>query len=290
MKTSIGNRRKKTNFSEILRRLSKNKLAMIGLVVIICLFLMAIFANLIIPYDYSKQDYSAVLQKPSREHLFGTDELGRDVFSRVVYGTRYSLRMGLLTVAVAAVLGTLLGSFAGFYGGAVDNILMRILDIFQSIPILVFAIILAAALGPGLNNAIIAMGVSTMPLYARLIRASIMQEEGNEYVEAAKAINASDMRILFRHVLPNAISPMIIHITMSIGYSILVASTLSFLGLGAQPPTPEWGAILSEGRNHMRDHGYLLFYPGMMIMISVLSFNLLGDGLRDALDPRLKGN
>ncbi len=284
------NMKKKSYFSEIMRRLSRNRLAMVGLFIIIFLILVAIFAEQIAPYDYSVQDYSVVLQKPGEGHIFGTDGLGRDLFSRVVYGTRYSLSMGIFTVAIASFLGIIVGSIAGFYGGRVDNIIMRLLDIFQSIPILVFAIILAASLGPGLFNAIVAMGVSTMPLYARLIRASIMQERGNEYVEAAFAINASNTRTLFKHVLPNAISPMIVHITMNIGNSILIASTLSFLGLGAQPPTPEWGAILSEGRKYMRDCGYLLLYPGIMIMLSVLSFNLLGDGLRDALDPRLKGN
>ncbi len=283
-------KKKQTKFREVIKRLSKNKLAVIGMIIIFALIFIAIFANKIATHDYAEQDYSAILEKPSSEHLFGTDNLGRDLFSRVIYGTRYSLSMGVITVMIAAILRTIIGSFAGYYGGRIDNIIMRILDVFQSIPILVFAIILAATLGPGLVNAMIAMGVATMPTYARLIRASIMQERNNEYVEAATAINASDMRILFKHILPNAISPMIVHVTMNIGFAILIASTLSFLGLGAQPPTPEWGAILSEGKNYMRDSGYILLYPGAMIMLSVLSFNLVGDGLRDALDPRLKGN
>lgn len=282
--------KKRTRFQEVMRRLARNKLAMVGLFIVTALAVIAIFADFIAPYGYEEQDWSAIFQSPNAEHWFGTDHLGRDLFSRVIYGTRYSLRMGIVTVAIAASLGTIVGSFAGFYGGHFDNIVMRILDVFQSIPILVFAIILAAALDPGLDNAIVAMGVSTMPIYARLIRASIMQERGSEYVEAATAINAGDLRILFRHILPNAISPMIVHITMNIGSAILIASTLSFLGLGAQAPIPEWGAILSEARDYMRDYGYMLFFPGVMIMLSVLSFNLLGDGLRDALDPRLKGN
>ena len=279
-----------SRFYDIMRRLARNKLAMVGLFIIVALVLIAIFADFIAPYGYAEQNWSDAFQAPNADHWFGTDHLGRDLFSRVVYGTRYSLRMGVVTVAIAASLGTIVGAFAGFYGGSFDNIVMRVLDIFQSIPILVFAIILAAALEPGLNNAIVAMGVSTMPIYARLIRASIMQERGSEYVEAATAINAGDMRILFRHILPNAISPMIVHVTMNIGSAILIASTLSFLGLGAQEPTPEWGAILSGARSYMRDYGYMLIFPGIMIMLSVLSFNLLGDGLRDALDPRLKGN
>ncbi|HJA25331.1 MAG TPA: ABC transporter permease [Candidatus Fournierella merdigallinarum] len=287
MKTT---KKRNSRFYDIMRRLARNKLAMVGLFIIVALVLIAIFADFIAPYGYAEQNWSDAFQAPNADHWFGTDHLGRDLFSRVVYGTRYSLRMGVVTVAIAASLGTIVGAFAGFYGGSFDNIVMRVLDIFQSIPILVFAIILAAALEPGLNNAIVAMGVSTMPIYARLIRASIMQERGSEYVEAATAINAGDMRILFRHILPNAISPMIVHVTMNIGSAILIASTLSFLGLGAQEPTPEWGAILSGARSYMRDYGYMLIFPGIMIMLSVLSFNLLGDGLRDALDPRLKGN
>lgn len=287
MKTT---KKRNSRFYDIMRRLARNKLAMVGLFIIVALVLIAIFADFIAPYGYAEQNWSDAFQAPNADHWFGTDHLGRDLFSRVVYGTRYSLRMGVVTVAIAASLGTIVGAFAGFYGGSFDNIVMRVLDIFQSIPILVFAIILAAALEPGLNNAIVAMGVSTMPIYARLIRASIMQERGSEYVEAATAINAGDMRILFRHILPNAISPMIVHVTMNIGSAILIASTLSFLGLGAQEPTPEWGAILSGARSFMRDYGYMLIFPGIMIMLSVLSFNLLGDGLRDALDPRLKGN
>ena len=227
-------------------------------------------------------------QKPSAQHLMGTDELGRDVLSRIIVGSRLSMRMGLCSVALAATIGIIFGSIAGYYGGAVDNVLMRFLDIYQSIPGTIFCVALAAVLGPGLNNTIIAVGITSMSGYARLIRASIMQVRGMEYIEAARSINAKDGRILLKHIIPNAISPLIVSITMSIGGCILLAASLSFIGLGAQPPLPEWGAMLSAGRSKMRDCGYLVIFPGMAIMISVLAFNLLGDGLRDALDPRLR--
>ena len=191
-------------------------------------------------------------------------------------------------MAIAAVLGIIFGSIAGFYGGQVDNILMRFLDIYQSIPAMLLSIALAAALGPGINNAILAIGISTMSTYARMIRAQILTVRDREFVEAAQAINASDARIIVKHILPNSFAPLIVAITMNIGNSILAAATLSFIGLGAQPPLPEWGAMLSGGRAYMRDHGYLVMIPGIFIMISVLAFNLLGDGLRDALDPRMK--
>lgn len=280
--------RRTNQFKETVKRLFKNKGAVVGLIVIILLFIMLIFAEQIAPYDYTEQDYSCTYQKPSLQHLMGTDELGRDVLSRIIVGSRLSMRMGLCSVAIAATIGIIFGSIAGYYGGAVDNVLMRFLDIYQSIPGTIFCVALAAVLGPGLNNAIIAVGITSMSGYARLIRASIMQVRSMEYIEAARSINAKDGRILLRHIIPNAISPLIVSITMSIGGCILLAASLSFIGLGAQPPMPEWGAMLSAGRSKMRDCGYLVFFPGMAIMISVLAFNLLGDGLRDALDPRLR--
>lgn len=281
-------KRSKSQFKEIAERLAKNKLAMAGLIVILLLILIAVLAPVIAPYNYATQDLKATYAAPSKEHLLGTDKLGRDILSRLIYGTRQSLKIGMLSVAIASVRGTILGSIAGFYGGKADNILMRLLDIYQSIPAMLLSIALAASLGPGINNAIIAIGISTIPAYARIIRASIMTVREKEFIEAAIAINASDYRIIIKHVLPNAISPLIVEITMNIGNSILAAATLSFIGLGAQPPSPEWGAMLVEGRNYMRDYGHLVIYPGICIMVSVLSFNMLGDGLRDALDPRLK--
>lgn len=280
--------RKKSHWGEILHRLMKNKLAVVGGIVIILLILIAIFAPLLAPYAYETQDLMSTYQPPNAAHPFGTDNLGRDILSRMIYGTRQSLRIGVLSVAIASILGITFGSIAGFYGGRLDNVLMRILDIYQSVPAMLLSIALAAALGPGINNAILAIGISTMSDYARMIRAQILTVREREFVEAARAINASDGRIVIKHIIPNAFAPLIVSITMNIGNSILAAATLSFIGLGAQPPLPEWGAMLSAGRSYMRDYGYLVIIPGICIMISVLAFNLLGDGLRDALDPRMK--
>ena len=246
----------KSQAIEVMKRLAKNKLAMLGLVVIVLMILVAVFAPWIAPYRFEEQNMEAVYLSPCKEHLLGTDKLGRDILSRLIYGARQSLRIGIFSVAIGAVLGTALGAVAGFYGGRTDNIIMRILDIYQSIPGMLLAIALAASLGPGVNNAIFAVGISTIPVYSRIIRASIMTVRDKEYIEAATAINASDFRIITRHVLPNSFAPLIVEITMNIGNSILMAATLSFIGLGAQPPSPEWGAMLSDGRNFMRDYGY----------------------------------
>lgn len=273
---------------EILHRLFKNKLAVAGLVTIVLLVLVAILAPVLALFPYEAQDLESTYQFPNAAHPLGTDNLGRDIMSRLIYGTRQSLRIGVLSVAIASTLGIIFGSVAGFYGGRVDNILMRMLDIYQSIPAMLLSIALAAALGPGINNAILAIGISTMAEYARMIRAQILTVREREYVEAARAINAGDFRIVTKHIIPNALAPLIVSITMNIGNSILAAATLSFIGLGAQPPLPEWGAMLSAGRAYMRDYGYLVVIPGICIMISVLAFNLLGDGLRDALDPKMK--
>lgn len=287
----MGKEKKKVSNSRFvmtIRRLSKNKLAMVGLFIIIALIVCAIFADKIAPYDYTYMDTANAFAWPSEDHKLGTDSLGRDILSRLIIGTRYSLRIGVLSVAIASSLGMTLGSIAGYFGGKIDMVIMRILDIYQSVPGLLLSIAFAAALGPGINNATLAIGIATIPHYARMIRASIMQVRNSEYVDAAKLINASNGRIILKHIVPNAISASIVQITMTIGASIMAAATLSFIGLGAQPPSPEWGAMLSAGRNYMRDYGYLVIFPGITIMLTVLSFNLLGDGLRDALDPRLK--
>lgn len=281
--------KKKSQIIEVLKRLAKNKLGMVGLIVIILLIVVAILAPVIAPYDYATQDYSSTFLKPGSEgHILGTDSLGRDVFSRLIYGARYSLGMGFAAVCLAAVIGDVLGAIAGYYGGKVDNVIMRALDIFQAIPGLILCIALAAVLGAGLENAVIAIGITTAPWHARMIRGSIMQVRGMEYVEAARTINASDKRIILKHIIPNAMAPSIVQITMDLGNAIMLAATLSFIGLGAQAPTPEWGMMLSESRSFIRDSGYLVIIPGIMIMITILAFNLFGDGLRDALDPKLK--
>jgi len=281
-------KKKQSQFSMVMHRLKRNKMAMLGLIVIILMTLASIFAPLIAPYGYEQQDLYHIFQSPNSAHIFGTDNLGRDIFSRLLYGGRQSLKIGIVSVAIASTLGIIFGSVAGFYGGRVDNILMRILDIFQAVPGLLLSIAVATTLGPGINNAMLAIGITTVPGYARMARASVMRVRGMEYVEAATAINATDFRIIVKHVLPNAISPLIVQITMGVASSILAAASLSFMGLGAQPPLPEWGAMLSAGRTYMRDYPYLCIIPGLVIMAAVLSLNMLGDGLRDALDPRLK--
>lgn len=278
--------RKKSRFQIVWRRLRKNKLAVVGLVVILVMMVLAVAAPALSPYPYDQQDYTAILAEPSAEHLLGTDEYGRDIFSRLLCGTRYSFEFGILSVVVGAAIGIAYGSISGFFGGRTDNILMRVLDIYQSIPMMILAIALAASMGPGMKSSVIAIGVATMPVYARLIRGSLLEIRGMEYIEACTAVNAQRWRILIKHMIPNAISPVIVTLTMSVGLNVLCGASLSFIGLGAQAPLPEWGAMLSAGRAYMRDYPRLVWYPGMMIMILVLSFNLFGDGLRDALDPR----
>jgi len=280
--------KKKQGIFEVWRRLKKNKVAVVSLFIILLIILVAIFAPWIAPFKYSTQDYESPFAKPSLQHLLGTDKLGRDVFSRIIYGSRQSLQMGILAVAISATIGIFIGSIAGYYGGWTDTLLMRFLDIYQSIPMFLLCVTLAAVLGPSLKNAILAIGISSVPGPARLMRASILTVRDKEYVEAAKADKASGARIIRKHIIPNAISPLIVSITMSIGNSILAGAGLSFIGLGAQPPIPEWGALISDARSLMREHFDLTLFPGICIIITVLAFNLLGDGLRDALDPRQK--
>jgi peptide/nickel transport system permease protein len=281
-------RKKQSRIGEIWRRLKKNKAAVISLFVIIIVILVAVFAEYIAPYPYDQVDFNKSFHPPSRENLLGTDRLGRDVLSRIIYGSQQSLQLGVLAVAISASLGIFIGAIAGYYGGWTDNLIMRALDIYQSIPMFLLAVTLAAVMGPSLHNAILAIGISMIGGPARLMRASILTVREMEYVEAARAINAGNARIIRKHIMPNAIAPLIVSTTMSIGMCILAGAGLSFIGLGAQPPIPEWGALVNEARGVMRDHGNLALYPGVMIMVTVLAFNLLGDGLRDALDPRLK--
>ena len=280
--------KKRSAIAEVWRRLKKNKLAVISLFVIILLFLVALTAPIIAPYAYSEQHSEKAFAPSSREFLLGTDRLGRDIFSRLIYGSRQSLMLGLISIFFAAVLGIFIGAIAGFYGRWTDNLLMRLLDIYQSIPMLLLCITLSAILGPSLRNAIIALSVSMMPQFARLMRASILTVREMEYIDAARTVNSSNTHIIIHEIIPNAISPLIVTITMQIGGCILVGSMLSFIGLGVQPPNPEWGTMISDARDYMRSHITLALYPGICIMITVLAFNLLGDGLRDALDPRLK--
>lgn len=279
--------RKKSQLADVWRQLKKNKGAVLSLVVIIAIILVAVLAPVIAPYEYDATGDEG-FASPSREHMLGTDKLGRDIMSRIIYGTRASLLIGLLSVLISAVIGIFVGAIAGYFGGATDNILMRLLDIYQSIPMMLLCLVLAAILGPSLKNAIIALAVSMIPQFARMMRASILTVREMEYVEAAKSINSSTWHVLRKYIIPNSISPLIVTITMNVGNAILIGAMLSFVGLGVQPPTPEWGTMISDARNYMRQYPMLAVYPGVSIMITVLAFNLLGDGLRDALDPRLK--
>lgn len=279
----------KQTFKETFRRMRKNKAAMIGLVIIVVILLIAIFADVISPYEYGIRQNSKVrLQPPSSEHIFGTDGNGRDVFTRVIHGARTSLTLGLATTLVSAVLGGVLGACAAYYGGKLDNIIMRLLDVIMCIPSMLLALSIVAALGSGMSNLLIAITISNIPVFARIIRSVVISIVENDYVEAAKACGTGDWRIIHRHILRNAMGPIVIQATMSISKMILLSASLSFLGMGVQPPAPEWGTMLSEAREFMRRAPYLMIFPGTAIVLSVLSLNLVGDGLRDALDPRLK--
>ena len=279
---------KRSRAAETWRRLKKNKVAMVSLAVLIAIILISVLAPVIAPYDYAETDKQNTLAGPSKEHWLGTDRLGRDILSRLIWGGRQSLQMGIIAVLIAAVVGVIIGSIAGYFGGWLDNLLMRILDIYQSIPMMLLCITFAAILGPSLRNAIIAIGVSMVPAFARMMRASILTVRESEYIEAAICCNATNRMIIMKNIIPNAISPIIVDITMSIGGAVLSGAGLSFIGLGVEAPMAEWGAMISDARNYIRAYPTLALYPGICIMITVLAFNLLGDGLRDALDPRLK--
>jgi len=282
---------KKQNLAlETWRRLAKNWSAMVGLAIVIVLVFCAIFADAL--YNYNdvviKQNISNRLQAPSSEHPMGTDEVGRDVLARIVHGSRISLEIGLVANTFSLIVGGVLGALAGFYGGKVDNIIMRIMDVFLAIPGTLLAICIMAALGSSIFNLIIALAVSGTPGYARIVRGAVLPVRDMEFVEAARAIGCTNKRIIFGHVLPNSLAPVIVQTTMHVATTILTIAGLSFLGLGISPPTPEWGSMLSAGRAYIRGYAYLTTFPGLTIMITILAFNLLGDGLRDALDPRLR--
>ena len=269
-------------------RLKKNRLAMLGLFIMFAIVILAIIAPWIAPYQFDKTDFMCTFQGPSAEHWFGTDELGRDILSRLLVGAKYSLIVGVASVALSGIIGVALGALAGYIGGKFDMALMRALDVIQALPGLILSIAVAATLGPGFFNCIVSLTIGTIPGYARMTRASILNVRNMEYVEAAKSINASDKRIIIKHILPNALSPVIVQATMGVAGAILAAASLSFVGLGVQPPNPEWGAMLSGARNYIRNYPHMVIFPGVTIMITILSINMFGDGLRDALDPRLK--
>jgi ABC-type dipeptide/oligopeptide/nickel transport system permease subunit len=277
-----------TLFRDALRRLFRNKLAIIGMVILGLFVFCALFAPWIAPYDPIAQDVTRRREPPSWEHPFGMDEVGRDLLSRVIYGARVSLYVGVASVSLAIIAGTLIGAVSGYAGGWVDNLVMRIMDIMLAFPSLLLAIAIVAILGPGLLNMLYAIAFVSIPAYARIVRASVLAAKEMDYTLAARAIGCSSSRILFRHIMPNCLTPIIVQGTLGIATAILDAAGLSFLGLGAQPPTPEWGAMLGQGRGSVFTAPHVVIFPGLAIMLSVLGFNLLGDGLRDALDPRLR--
>jgi peptide/nickel transport system permease protein len=267
----------------------RSPLTVAGLVLVAILAFTALFAPLLAPADPLKQTLSSRLKPPSMEHWMGTDQLGRDVLSRMIYGARISLLIGLVVVVLAASVGVLVGLVAGYAGGWLDEGLMRITDVFFAFPALILAMAISGALGPSLTNAMIAIAIVSWPVYARLVRGQVLTLRQLEYVDASRSLGASPGRIMWQHILPNSMSPLLVQASFDMGAAILAAAGLSFIGFGTQPPTPEWGIMVSDGRNYIATHSWLSLYPGMAILLTVAAFNLIGDGLRDALDPRLRG-
>ena len=280
---------KRSQLGEVWHRLRRNKGAVVGLVIVLLIISMALYALLFI--DYSRVtaiNPSERLQGPSMRHPFGTDDMGRDLFLRVVYGSQYSVVIGIFSVFIALFIGLFLGAFAGYYGGLVDDLITRASDILASIPATLMGMVIVTVLGQSLMNLVIAVSITAIPAFIRMARGSVMTVRGQEFIESAMAIGMSDFRIIFSQVVPNGLSPLIVTTTARMGFAIIEAAGLSFLGFGVPVPMPEWGALVSAGRNFIRTDSHLTFYPGIMIMLVVLAFNLMGDGLRDALDPKLK--
>lgn len=288
--TSVSKKyRKHGKAGEIWHHFKRNKGAMIGLVILIIMFAVALTIDFWL--DQEKvigQNIMEKLKGPSAEHWFGTDEMGRDLFWRVVYGSRYSLAIGFVAVMVSLVIGVPLGAAAGYYGGKVETIIMRVTDIFSAIPSILMGVVIVSILGGNTINLMLAVGISSVPQFVRITRAAVLTVKNEEYVEAARALGKTDSYIVFRHILPNCLSPIIVQTTLRVASAIISALSLSFLGLGIKPPSPEWGALLTAGKTYIRGYSYLCLFPGLAIMITVLAFNMVGDGLRDAMDPKLK--
>lgn len=286
LSTSGAAEKPESRFKSMWDAFKKNKAALFGLFVIIFLVVIAIIGPFITPYEPNKQIMADANQGPSAAHFFGTDNLGRDIFSRIIAGTRVSLFVGMAVVALSLVIGTFLGSVAGYFGGKLDAFIMRVMDIMLSIPSILLAITLMAALGKGIDKAVIAIGVVSIPEYARIIRSAVLSAKENDYVAAARVIGSSDGRIIFHHIMPNVISSIVVRATLGISGAILDTAALGFLGLGVQPPTAEWGDMLGRVRSMILVYPHMLIFPGLAITLAVLAFNLFGDGLRDALDPK----
>ncbi len=280
---------KKSQFSEIWRKFKRNKLAVVGLVLLVCVLLMAVFADVIADYDLQVifQNRRSRRVAPCAEFWFGTDALGRDIFARVVHGSRITLSIAFSTTILSALAGGTLGALTGYYGGRLDNIVMRLVDIIMSIPSMLFSIAIVAALGPSTINLLLAMTIGQMPRFTRVVRSLMISAAADDYVEAAKVCGASNMRIVVHHIFPNIIGPVIVQMTMTIASIILTTAGLGFIGLGVQPPAPEWGTMLSEARDYMLTDPHMVLIPGLAIALAVFAFNTIGDGLRDALDPRM---
>jgi peptide/nickel transport system permease protein len=269
------------------QKLKNNRLAVSGLIIIAILVAVALLAHKIVPYEPTSQNIMERLQKPSLKHLLGTDELGRDVLSRIIYGARISLSVGFIAVGISVIIGVFLGALAGFYGRWIDSLIMRFVDIMFCFPSFFLILMIIAVLGPNIYNVMIIIGITSWPGIARLVRGEILSVKEREYVYAAKAIGASDLRIIFRHILPNALGPVLVTATLGIADAILVESGLSFLGLGVQPPMPSWGNILTSGKDYIESAWWLTLFPGLAILITILSYNLVGEGLREIIDPKL---
>ena len=286
--TSAQHPKAKNLFADAWHGLIKNKMAIVGACVLIFFILVAIFADFIAPYSPDAQNWDHIMEAPSKQFLLGTDSYGRCVFSRIVYGSRISLLVGFIAVAFSAIGGGIIGACAGYFRGRLDNVLMRLMDVLLAIPSILLAIAIVNILGPSLFNVMIAVGLSTMPSFARIVRAAVLSIRDSEFIEAAVAIGDSTPAIILHNILPNCMAPIIVQATLGVASAILSAASLSFLGLGLQPPSPEWGAMLSEGRAYIYNAPWLTICPGVSIVLIVLSLNLFGDGLRDALDPKLK--
>lgn len=286
--TNILKEQRREQFRLSLKRFFRNKLAVTGGIIVLVLIICVIFANLIIPYNPFFINLKETLEPVSKSHLFGTDDLGRDVFSRIIYGTRISFLVGLISTSISGFFGILIGGIAGYYGGWIDNILMRIMDSILSIPSILLAIVLVAVLGPSISNAMIAIGIVYIPIFARVVRSAVMSNKNTDYIEAAKAIGKSNLKIIFVELIPNCLSPIIVQTTVTFADAIILEAGLSFIGVGAPPPNPSWGRMLNEAMSYMGSDPLLAIFAGLAISISVLGFNLFGDGLRDILDPRLR--
>jgi peptide/nickel transport system permease protein len=274
---------------QILRPAHRNRLVLFGAGIIVLMVVLAGLANLVAPYDPTEMKVMDALKGPSGSHLFGTDRFGRDVLSRTIHGTRIALGVALSSIGIAVLIGSVLGLIGGFVGGWSDMLIGRVMDILFSFPTLVLAIAIAAMMGPGLNNAVLAIAVVYIPLFCRVARGPVIAERAKEHVAAAIALGGGSLRIIFRHILPNVLAPLIVQASVSLAFAILIEASLSYVGLGTQPPDPSWGTMLNEGRTYLETAPWMSIFPGLAIMLAVLGFNLLGDGLRDVLDPQLRG-